>query len=593
MRPRVFLFCCLLGAGCSLTIYPPAPGDEVDATAHLSIDGRELPLVVEPGSGKRCDGHPALPSSRARFASDGAARVVLRLGATRDARLRAAGRDVRVDAANGSLAFVLDRPDHYVLRVAGRRFYFWVDPLAALARPAGAASYDAQRRPGDWLARALDAGPVALEAGLHRSPAFRIPSRGELHLAPGAVLRYDGSGGGAGFVTVRGENVTVGGVGTIDASDFGPGHNLLLDGATHVRVRDVFFTKSRWWALRIRDCDDVALDRVKVFSGTDGVDVDASRDVSIRRAFVHAWDDAIAIKATVAAEARGVLAEHCLVSSRKSAFKIGTETLGDIRDVTVRRCDAFETARGVLMVGKDGGRIGDVLFEDLSIQLRAYANEPKAGRPIVVELMRRLGSSRFRTVWKSKFYGVFVLNRRVVLQAIDAMPHPAHWLISTQVPKRGLPKSAERSARAALFRRQRADRALRDPARRRRVGCGRRAGHDGIVPRGVRRGRAAGRRERKPHGPLERLPRSVGGRLRSRRRRGLRVALGGDRPHGRRNLAPKRRRAGAAAALRPRRRREAEVRARGNGLARARGGELVCFCVLHSSTSFLDPRVRE
>ena len=239
---------------------------------------------------------------------------------------------------------------------------------------------------------------MALEAGLHRSPAFLIPSRGELHLAPGAVLRYDGSGGGAGFVTVRGENVTVGGVGTIDASDFGPGHNLLLDGATHVRVRDVFFTKSRWWALRIRDCDDVALDRVKVFSGTDGVDVDASRDVSIRRAFVHAWDDAIAIKATVAAEARGVLAEHCLVSSRKSAFKVGTETLGDIRDVTVRRCDAFETARGVLMVGKDGGRIGDVLFEDLSIQLRAYADEPKAGRPIVVELMRRLGSSRFRTV---------------------------------------------------------------------------------------------------------------------------------------------------------------------------------------------------
>ena len=71
---RVLCLCGLLGAGCSLTIYPPAPGDEVDATAHLSIDGRELPLVVEPGSGKRCDGHPALPSSRARFASDGAAR---------------------------------------------------------------------------------------------------------------------------------------------------------------------------------------------------------------------------------------------------------------------------------------------------------------------------------------------------------------------------------------------------------------------------------------------------------------------------------------------------------------------------------------
>ena len=63
-------------------------------------------------------------------------------------------------------------------------------------------------------------------------------------------------------------------------------------------------------------------------------------------------------------------------------------------------------------------------------------------------------------VWKSKFYGAFVLNHRVVLHAIDVTPaqwrgdagsspldrartaaslprndlvHPTHWLISTQV----------------------------------------------------------------------------------------------------------------------------------------------------------------
>jgi hypothetical protein len=55
-------------------------------------------------------------------------------------------------------------------------------------------------------------------------------------------------------------------------------------------------------------------------------------------------------------------------------------------------------------------------------------------------------------VWKSKSYGAFVLNHRVVLHAVDAMParwrgdagsspldrartaaHPTHWLISTQV----------------------------------------------------------------------------------------------------------------------------------------------------------------
>ena len=35
-------------------------------------------------------------------------------------------------------------------------------------------------------------------------------------------------------------------------------------------------------------------------------------------------------------------------------------------------------------------------------------------------------------MWKSKFYGAFVLNRRVYLHAIDA--HSTHWLISTQAP---------------------------------------------------------------------------------------------------------------------------------------------------------------
>ena len=32
-------------------------------------------------------------------------------------------------------------------------------------------------------------------------------------------------------------------------------------------------------------------------------------------------------------------------------------------------------------------------------------------------------------MWKSRFYGAFVLNRRVGIHAIDA----THWLISTQV----------------------------------------------------------------------------------------------------------------------------------------------------------------
>ena len=39
-----------------------------------------------------------------------------------------------------------------------------------------------------------------------------------------------------------------------------------------------------------------------------------------------------------------------------------------------------------------------------------------------------------QTCAEIKIYGAFVLNRRVVLHAIDATParRPTHWLISTQ-----------------------------------------------------------------------------------------------------------------------------------------------------------------
>ena len=55
------------------------------------------------------------------------------------------------------------------------------------------------------------------------------------------------------------------------------------------------------------------------------------------------------------------------------------------------------------------------------------------------ELRANTQLTEFTPVWKSKFYGAFVLNRRVDLHAIDATPalQPTHWLISTQVHATG------------------------------------------------------------------------------------------------------------------------------------------------------------
>ena len=146
-----------------------------------------------------------------------------------------------------------------------------------------------------------------------------------------------------------------------------------------------------------------------------------------------------------------------------------------------------------------------------------------------------------RPVRKSKFYGAFVLNHRVVLHAIDATParrrggvnssplgrartaasspgnvlvencrvHPTHWLISTQ------PATSARAARG----------------RRRRVAARPAAT---AAARGTRRGpaaaaaaRRAGRGPRRRPRPRPRAPRAP--TRRSRRRAGRSPAAAGSR----------------------------------------------------------------
>ena len=91
--------------------------------------------------------------------------------------------------------------------------------------------------------------------------------------------------------------------------------------------------------------------------------------------------------------------------------------------------EAIEAER--LRVEEEARKAATAVYDDSPIVAKAYASETReatfddvAALDVVPErpLMQFQLS---RPVWKSKFYGAFVLNRRVNLHAIDAMP--ARW----------------------------------------------------------------------------------------------------------------------------------------------------------------------
>ena len=398
------------GAASPAPLVYPATGIVVDETASLTVGGVAVPLAFEAGSPARGVGPPPLPSTRARWASDAALPCELRVEGTADrwadAALRAAGRDLDFVLLEHGGAVVVRfslGPGHAYLvdGRGGRRYYFWVDATAAAARPPGAVQVAAGAAGAGWLEAALRKHEsVALGPGVHGTDAFALPPGASLFLEAGAVLRYDGPDRDAdlgAFVSVSGDGASLAGVGTFDAAGF-HGRHVLAEGATNVTVRDVFFQGSRGWGLHFRRCAAVRVFRAKIFSGADGVDPDASRDVALDGVFIHAWDDAVAVKTTVAGSpAANVAVANSIVSTRKSAFKLGTESLSNFTRVSFSKSDVFDSGRGLVIYAKDGGAFDDVAFEDLRLlEFYDYPGEPSA--PVDFELEHRSGYSAVRGV---------------------------------------------------------------------------------------------------------------------------------------------------------------------------------------------------
>lgn len=123
------------------------------------------------------------------------------------------------------------------------------------------------------------------------------------------------------------------------------------------RARSVFvgggltLMRSGFWTLQVLYSREVRIDRVTIRNNddgrgpsTDGIDIDSSARVLVRRADIAVNDDAIAVKAgrdadglRVARPVRDVLVADCTVRDGATGIAFGSETSGGFERVRVRR----------------------------------------------------------------------------------------------------------------------------------------------------------------------------------------------------------------------------------------------------------------
>jgi len=405
--------------------YPVAPGAKLTGKISGTLQGQKLPFTQERVWHADSPGQWFMEVVLARFAADGPVRVDLSANGETWGRasLRGLGCDLPVQNKAARLSFQLPGPGQYYLRapaLADSNSTFtvvlWVDDrrhveeTSASARAANVVNVTEHGvRPDERLDQTrliqslLDqGGTVCFPAGVYRVGTLHLASNTSVYLAPGAVVRAldREEAVGAEFIAIENaHNVRLFGQGTFDANSLSLHrrhnvHHVNITSSQDVTLEDLLFKESNSWAIHIRKSDRVTARNVKVFSGKDGFDPDASRDVLVDGAFIVSGDDAVAVKNRFPEAADGktterVAVRNTIACSMKSALKIGTETRGPIRDVTFENCDVYDGERGVVLYARDGGPIERATWTNLRLFIMNWPKEKESGTVFHLNIERR------------------------------------------------------------------------------------------------------------------------------------------------------------------------------------------------------------
>ena len=156
----------------------------------------------------------------------------------------------------------------------------------------------------------------------------------------------------------------------------------------NVHIKDITLRNSPCWMQNYLNCERLLVENITVRNhsnyNNDGIDIDGCREVIVRRCNIHSGDDACCFKGASQRPLDRVLIEDNELLSACNAFKVGTDTQGDFRNVLVRNCligglaedpsglkhPCSDSAISLEMV--DGGTLENFLLTNLTM-VRAWS----------------------------------------------------------------------------------------------------------------------------------------------------------------------------------------------------------------------------
>ncbi|MBP5425522.1 MAG: glycoside hydrolase [Prevotella sp.] len=212
-------------------------------------------------------------------------------------------------------------------------------------------------------------GRVVVPAGMYKTGTLVLRSHVNLYLEQGATLYgstrlEDYRPMKTDYVSLRTqtatvqliyadrvEDVTISGYGTIDGrgrafkkqtwNDEGitRPHLLRFVQSRDIRIEDVTLRNSGCWMQHYLACDRLQIRGIKVINrnnyNNDALDLDGCHDVVVTGMIADSDDDAITLKSTSPRLCENIRIADCVVSSHCNGVKLGTETNGGFRNISI------------------------------------------------------------------------------------------------------------------------------------------------------------------------------------------------------------------------------------------------------------------
>ena len=223
-----------------------------------------------------------------------------------------------------------------------------------------------------------------------------------LYIESGARLK--------GMVRIRdAKNVTIKGRGMIDGTDNRAGRNtrfsnepfrlIYLDNAHHVKIEGITLHNSLKWTLHAYACHNIEVDNINIVNwnyGSDGFDISACQDVTVKNSFFRTNDDCIVVKALSLEDkmyypnpriqnpdVKNILVEGCSLWNMDygNVLEIGFELrCNRVGDIIFRDCDVLmQGSRGAIcsIHNSDNATVENVLYDNIRIENADQVNNHK------------------------------------------------------------------------------------------------------------------------------------------------------------------------------------------------------------------------